>query len=183
MSISVGSRTWWVPDGVFLDANVIIDYLAPGRHHAGATLLLGQLMKGAASGSVSVYVSPLVLDEVWWRLASLRYQRAQSRFPGVLRRWSELGKDGRKRVFRKYGGYLKQKTEQVLRGIGPIGVVPLTEADVPIALAALGQPTGNHEPHDAFHYAVMWRMGIHAIASNDRDFASHPDVVAIPHAV
>jgi len=183
MTVRVGRNTLQVPDRVFLDANLIIDYLVPGQYHRAATLMMGQLMNGAVRGLTSVYVSPLVLDEVWWKLAVLRYARARKRFPTILPDWNDgtrMGRAGRKRVFRKYGAYLAAKTNDVLQRLAPVNVVSVDARDIPVALGIMARQSGSQLPRDALHLAVMQRHRITGIATNDRDFTNVPGIVALP---
>lgn len=179
MAISLGTHTYTAPDRVFLDACVIIDYYAPsGRHHLGAVSVVGQLVTGAKAGDVSLYVSPLVLDEVWYNLTRLLYE--SDRGPNDPS-WGNLGKSGKRSVFLQFATDLRQMTAHLLSAPQCINLVNVSGNDVRPSLARLTHGTHNLEPRDALHLAVMQRLSITGIATNDGDF-SNVGVTRIPFA-
>ncbi len=61
-----------------------------------------------------------------------------------------------------------------------IEVADVTSADIPVALAYMTRTTDNLCPRDAFHLAIMKRLGIDGIVSNDGDFSAH-SIATIDH--
>jgi predicted nucleic acid-binding protein len=172
--ISVGLRTVEVPDRVLLDSNFLISACAPGdRNHQPAVQMLSGLLQAAATGAVAIFVTPRVIDEVWWRLAALLWDDANGRGS-----WGALDKSGRKRAFRRFGPELRSITESLVN----CPVISVTEVildDIPTALAQLTAAAHTLEPADAFHVAVMQRLEITGVVTNDRDFLGLPNIVAL----
>ncbi|MBM3475609.1 MAG: hypothetical protein FJX75_20285, partial [Armatimonadetes bacterium] len=80
MTISVGPRVLRVPESVYLDASLLVDARAPSaRHHRPAAIVFGELLRGAASGRTKLYISPLVIDEMWWALTRILYEDAHGK--------------------------------------------------------------------------------------------------------
>ena len=169
MTISVGTRTLSVPDSVYLDANLLVDFMASSAaHNASAALVFRALLNGAVSGQVKLYISPLVIDELWWALARVLYDDAHGQ--GAFRQLTDKGK--KTAVFSIYASDLAASTS-LLTQQSLIKITEVTPPDIPVALGRMTQATDNLRPRDAFHFAVISRLGIAGIVSNDGDFAAH----------
>ncbi|MBM3473402.1 MAG: type II toxin-antitoxin system VapC family toxin [Armatimonadetes bacterium] len=170
-------RTDW-PPRIFLDTNFIVNVVfQPGELHAPALTLLQRLLYSARLGDVQLYLSPLVLDEVWWKLAEVLYDEAHGPQASRRQRWGR-----RKAALEEFGQEIRDTTALLL-GQAWVTLVDVSPRDVDLALR---YATHSEEPHlaprDAFHLAVMKRLGIEAIVTNDPDFAKAPGIVAIPYS-
>ena len=172
-SIEVGRRTFAVPDKVFLDTNFIIAVRIPTeRYHKAATVMFKKLLAAASVGSVALYTSTMVLNEVWFILAKILYEDGDRSGS-----WSD--KLTRKRAFQQYRNELAEVTG-LLSNNDVITIADVTSHDVPKALNAVTDQSHNFEPCDAFHVAVISRLSIQAIATGDRDFQDLPSLLALP---
>lgn len=177
MRVRIGARRMPLPEQVFLDTNLIVDVVVEtNKHHRSASDLFAQLVRAAHVGAATVYTSPLVLDEVWWKLAQVLYEGDHGE--GA---WRKVGRKKRKLVLRQYAGELTNTTQLILSH-GVIQVAPVVASDVPRALRhVLGEELPHLDPRDAFHLAVMERLEIQAIATGDPDFSGVPALVALDH--
>ena len=167
-----------IPGKVFLDANFIVNFVfTKSACHGQAALLLRALLEAADAGLSRLYTSPLVLDEVWWKLGELLYDDEHA-----PQSWRRLRWRKRKDVLRGYGTQLRRVTGLVLAN-DLISVTPVTAAD---AWQALQHVTDAQTPHlaprDALHLAVMKRLNIRGIATNDPDFTLDPALVVLSYA-
>ena len=78
----------------------------------------------------------------------------------------------------RHSGELVRTTE-LLQRRDTISTASVTGDDVAVALASLTDAANPLEPHDAFHLAVMRRLDIEGIATNDHDFRSLPGITAL----
>jgi len=167
-----------IPDKVFLDANFIVNFVfTKSAYHTQAALLLRALFQAADSGLSRLYTSPLVLDEVWWKLGEVLYDDEHA-----PQSWRRLRWRKRKDVLRRYRGQLHRVTRLVLAN-DLISVAPVTAADAWQALQHVTETETPHlAPRDALHLAVMKRLNIRGIATNDPDFAVDPSLVILSYA-
>ena len=173
-TISLGRRTINIPNKVFLDANFLIDAATrSGRYHTAAKEMLFKLSAAANAGYVELCTSPTVVDEVWWVLAKLLYEDAHGEG-----NWGPLPKPQKKRAFQQFGSDIIRTTNLILQS-PVIDIVDVTGADIAVAVRLVTLQGTSQLPHDAFHLAVMQRVGIQAIVTNDRDFRSLASVVAL----
>jgi predicted nucleic acid-binding protein len=176
MTISVGPRALSVPDSVYLDASLLVDARASSaRHHRPAAIVFGELLRGAALGRVRLYISPLVVDELWWALARVLYEDAHGR--GAFARLTD--KASKTAVFSTYAADLAASTS-LLTQQSLISVVDVRPADIRVALGYVTRAADNLRPRDAFHLAIIDRLGIAGIVSSDRDFTAH-GIAVIDH--
>jgi predicted nucleic acid-binding protein len=174
-TISVGRVTFRVPERVFLDANFIVAVrVRTERFHKAAAVMLKKLIAAASANSISLYTSPEVVDEVWWSLGKLLYEDENGRDT-----WNKLDRQGRKRALWRYSRELVATTN-LLRKNQLINIADVTADDIPVALDRVTARAYPLEPRDAFHLAVMIRLGIQGIATNDHDFRDLPSIVALP---
>jgi len=166
-----------------LDANLLIAArVKTHRNHTGAGLVLAQLLVLTKQGDVRVWVSPLVVNEVWWGLLRLHYDadhgegewealRGQDR--STERRDRRLAKEVRAQAVARYGPQLEQFTDFVLSARGPV-VAGVGADEIRCGLTYMLK----HRvmPQDALHCSVMERSGIAGLVSNDRDFDASPAV-------
>jgi predicted nucleic acid-binding protein len=166
-----------VPRRIFLDANLIINYRFEKSHlHPHATALPERLLRAAEAGGAALYITPLVIDEVWWKLTELLHN---DEFGD--RAWGKLKPARRKTACERYSTEL-EGTGELLALTQSVRVEPVIPEDIPVALRHMTHAESPHlDPRDAFHLAVMKRLDIEAIVTNDPDFANAPGVVAIPY--
>jgi len=176
MTISLGRRALSIPDSVYLDASLLVDArAASARHHRPAAIVFGELLRGATSGRVKLYISPLVIDEMWWALTRVLYEDAHGRDA-----FAQLKDKGAKTaVFSTYAADLTASTS-LLTQQPLISIAELTPGDIPVALRHLTQAADNLRPRDAFHFAVIDRLAIAGIVSADADFAAQ-GIAVIDH--
>jgi len=169
-----------LPRTVFLDANFIVSVLFDGSlDHKPARELFTRLVAGVWGRAVRLFVTPLVVSEAWWALGRLFYEERHG--PGS---WKALARrrPGRRQALRTYASEIVAKTELLVRA-GIVSVAEVGVGDVPVAVRhTVGQEVPHLDPRDAFHLAVMKRLGIEAIVTNDPDFAEAPDIIAIPYS-
>ncbi len=170
------STAW--PRHVFLDTNFVVNLaFEPGESHTEALRLFRRLLLSAHQGEVHLHLSPLVLDEVWWKLAEVLYDEHHGDQAWRRLRWAR-----RKAALEEYRREITETTALLLRP-GLLTVESVTAVD---AAQALLYATHTAEPHlaprDALHLAVMKRLGIEGIVTNDPDFVDAPGIVVIPYA-
>lgn len=164
--VTVGAATFDVPDRVLLDASFLLAVRVPSeKHHAEAAVFFARLAQAAYGGHVALYVSPRVIDEVWWGMARLLWD--DRRGPGA---WRRLRKADRKGIFQRCATELRAFTGHLTSGPW-VNVTDILPSDVSAALALLTSPSCPLEPADAFHVAVTDRLGVTGIVTSDPDFA------------
>jgi predicted nucleic acid-binding protein len=176
--ISVGRWTFEAPPRVFLDANFILALrVRSERYHAAAAVLFKKLLADTTTGRIALYISPQLIDEVWWCLARLLHENER---PEAA--WNRLSKAERKEAFQKYGFELTETTN-LLRNCPAITITDVSSADISPALAHVTDTAAPLEPTDAFHLAVMERLDIEGIVTNDHDFHALPSIVALGFSI
>jgi O-methyltransferase involved in polyketide biosynthesis len=104
-----------------------------------ASRVLTQLAQAARAGGTRLYVSPLVLDEVWWKLRELFYDEAHKQEHAWRRlRWSK-----RKAALEQHAADITAVTHW-LAGGNLVTVTNVRPEDVPTALQ---YATHAAEPH------------------------------------
>ena len=174
-----GLRFRNLPRRLFLDSNLIVSLaLTRSPNHIAASRTFTELVAAAHDGRASLYVSPLVLDEVWWKLGELLYDDAH----GQEHAWRRLPWGRRKEALEQHAGTIVPLTRLILEG----GLITVTEVRPEDVLTALQYAVHAAEPHlaprDALHLAVMKRLGIEGIVTNDPDFANAPGIVVIRYS-
>jgi len=166
VEIQVGTRTLSISDRVFLDANFIIDVRVEQEQdtvlHNRAKVLFRQLLKAATEGHVSLYSSPMVINEVWYILARILHKSS-----GLGGRWRD--KTTRAQTYRRHRNEL-QKTTNLLCTNPLIRISAIGEDDITAAIEYVIDDEASLDPFDAFHAAVMNRLSITNIVSRDTDF-------------
>jgi len=166
VEIEVGTRTLSVSDCVFLDANFIIDIRVEQEQdtvlHNRARVLFKQLLKAATEGQVSLYISSMVMNEVWYKLAYVLHESS-----GSEGSWRD--KTTRTQTYRRHRNELQETTS--LLCTNPLIRIPeIGEDDITTALEYVLDDETSLDPFDAFHAAVMSRLSIGNIVSRDCDF-------------
>jgi len=164
--VTVGATTLDVPDRVLLDASFILAVRVPSEHHHHqAAVLFAGLVRAARGRQVTLYVFPRVIDEVWWAMARLLWDSHNG--PGA---WRKLRKADRKHSFRCCAAELQAVTRDLTTAQW-VNVTDVLPSDVSAAIALVTSPSCSLEPADAFHVAVMNRLGVTGIITSDPDFA------------
>jgi predicted nucleic acid-binding protein len=165
----------------FLDANLLTAFHVKNHScHRAAELLVSQLLLLRERGKLALWVSPLVVSEVWWAVLGLLYDEENGK--GAWRSLNErtrLGgreqrneaKRDRERAIERHIQALAELTEFVLSP-EKFDVAELGPQDV-------RRSFGNIEaysltPQDALHCSVMQSRDVTGIVTNDRDFESLP---------
>ncbi|NCP16287.1 type II toxin-antitoxin system VapC family toxin [bacterium] len=143
---------------VYVDTNVWYMYLRTDPDSLGRIRLF---LERVIRGEIEAFVSVLVLDELFYRLLLARVKDATGKNPLDVLRENLTG------ALRAHAGLI----EDALRKLMTLPHVNL----VGIETGDFDRMLENIEafallPRDALHVAVTQRLGIDAIASDDRDF-------------
>lgn len=172
-TVQIGATQHDVGDSVFLDANFLIASAASSEtHHGLAALLMVQLELLHKQGLVAMYVSPMVLSETWWNLCKVEYEGQAGKG-----RWHQLQKQGKLREFALRWAGIHARTSFWLNTVG-VEVAGVLPEDVQTASQKLMRY--RLEPADAYHLAVIQRVGILTIITNDSDFSSISGLKHVP---
>ncbi len=148
-----------VKERIFVDANIFL-------HHAfDLNESSVRFLQRVERGEVKAYTSPLVLEEVFFKLLIQQASNFLSKV--TLEKVKSLLKDkkARERIFSPLFRYLKYL--DILK-IGGLKVIGLVEEDMGRAIHIAGQ--WGLLTADALHLAVMERKEITNLASADSDF-------------
>jgi len=144
--------------GVYLDTNVVYMYLRSVPEHQS---VIKQFMGRVIKGQIETFVSVPVFDELFYRLLLARIRDNTDRRPlDVLR-------DDLQKMIDSYGHEIAIAARRFMQlpNVYLVGVEP---GDLDGMLSNI--TTFSLLPRDALHLAVLWRLGIGAVASDDRDF-------------
>ncbi len=167
----------------FLDANLLLAaHVSSHPHHKAASLLLSQLLVYRERNRLGIWLSPLVVDEVWWNLLRMLYdsENGKGAWADLCKRAAsrekserEQAKGKRAEAVRRHVGELKRFTNFILSK-DRFDMAGLGSEEIRHSLARID----DHQlmPHDAFHCSVMARQDATGIVSNDRDFDFIPGV-------
>lgn len=142
---------------VYLDTNVVYMYLRSAEHLS----VIRPFMEQVVRGQIEAFVSVPVFDELFYRLLLARIRDNSERSPlDVLRGDPQMA----------IGSYSREIALAVRRfrqlpNVHLVGVVP---GDLDGMLRNI--TTFSLLPRDALHLAILWRLGIDAVASDDMDF-------------
>jgi predicted nucleic acid-binding protein len=181
-SIRVGANTYPLRCASYLvDANLLIEArVATAPRHRTASLLLVELLRLRKQGAVQLWVSPLVVSEVWGALLRIHYDVDHGK--GAWRKLTEelrsasisarqAAKQQRAVAARAYHRQLSEVTDFVLAS-DRFDIASLDTADIRCGLGHMHRH--GMLPQDSLHCAVMERCGIDGLISNDGDFESVP---------
>jgi predicted nucleic acid-binding protein len=143
---------------VYIDTNILYMYLRVDPAHLSAIkVFLSRIVRG----QIEAFVSIPVLDELFYRLLLARVREATDRNPlDVLRENQAEAIDAHSDVI---GGALRKLT--LLSHINLVGV---DTTDFNRMLENI--QTFSLLPRDALHVAIVQRLGLNGIASDDIDF-------------
>lgn len=152
-----------LPSSIYLDTSVLISYMvADAKYHQPCSHFLDRLEQEG----VSLFLSTLSLDEIWYGLLRASLLRDYSdHWLEVIRATPE--------VIQNYTAMLEKTTLTILS----LDYLTILEVSVPTSLVAL-QVMDKYAllPRDAIHLTVCETARIEAIASTDLDFLRVGDI-------
>jgi len=147
-----------LPESLYLDSNVLIAFF--DKNHQ-SHLNASQLLLEAKATNINIYISSLVLDEVWYVL---------------MRNWQRQELDinlnsKNKAHIQLYGTCLERITNDILNLL-QAQLLPLeTQKSSDIVEFALKILVEEHlAPRDSYHLAYLITAGIQGFATIDSDF-------------
>jgi hypothetical protein len=143
---------------VYVDTNVLYMYLrADPAHLATIKAFLERIVRG----DIEAFVGIPVLDELFYRLLLARVREATGRNPLDVLREDLVG------VIAAHGGAIEAALRKLV-ALPHLNLVGVETADFDRMLDNV--TTLSLLPRDALHVAVIQRLGLLAVASDDTDF-------------
>lgn len=147
---------------LYIDVNVFYMVLRSDPEHLEA---LRSFFQRVVKGDIAAYTSVLTMDELFYRLLLGRIKDAFEGNPlDVLR---ERGED----AVRTYAPEIETALRKLVR-LPHLELAAVLPGDVPVMLQSIGAL--GLLPRDALHVAVMRRLDLYQIATDDRDFDGVP---------
>lgn len=148
-----------VPPGpVYVDTNVLYMYLRSDQRYLA---LIRSFLKRVILGEVVALVGVPVVDELFYRLLLARIRDQGGQHPLTVLRQDPAG------LVKRYAPPIHKAIETLLR-LPNVYLVGVETGDVYRLFHNATQY--GLLPRDALHVAIMERLNIRAIASDDRDF-------------
>jgi len=145
-------------DQIYVDVNVFYMYLRPDPEHLSSLRIF---LERVASGDIIAYTSILTMDELFYRLLLARIKDTYGRNPlDVLREDAE-------RVIKRSSPEIEAALRKFVR-LPHLELMPVIKGDFPRMLDNIDAFA--LLPRDALHVAVMQRLEIDEIATDDADF-------------
>jgi predicted nucleic acid-binding protein len=147
-----------LPNSLYLDSNILITFLDRNHvHHAKSS----QFVVEALAYKTKFYLSPLVLDEVWYALMRCWHRESVG---------NKLDSKNKNHI-KLYGTRIRQVTEDLLKLFQPV-LLPLSHRDpqdsVQSALQLLAEE--GLAPRDSYHLAYTITSGVAGFATFDGGF-------------
>jgi predicted nucleic acid-binding protein len=150
-----------LPTAVYLDANLLISWHLPQHQwHRPAR----ELMAALSARRANIHVSPLAIDEAWWRLLIRFYERDHG-----LNTWRSdlLRRDPT--IPQTYQPELRKFTSDLL-SFRRLRVIDQTRSKALVCQALDNIRDHSLAPRDAFHLALARAIGVPNIVTNDVQF-------------
>jgi predicted nucleic acid-binding protein len=150
-----------LPTAVYLDANLLISWHLPQHQwHRPAR----ELMAVLSARRANIHVSPLAIDEAWWRLLIRFYERDHG-----LNTWRSdlLRRDPT--IPQTYQPELRKFTSDLL-SFRRLRVIDQTRSKALVYQALDNIRDHSLAPRDAFHLALTRAIGVPNIVTNDVQF-------------
>lgn len=148
----------------YADANLLYMFL---RHQEQHQDIVNRFMSQVIEGYVELYVSPLALDEALYRLLLAHVKEIYGEHPLTILRRDSI------EPLQRVSDKICQVLRQVLQ-LPHVQMVNITSEDSWRMLDNTEQYI--LMPRDALHLAVMQRLALHDIISDDADFDRVPDL-------
>jgi predicted nucleic acid-binding protein len=148
-----------VPTGsVYVDTNVLYMYLRSDPLH---TPVIRSFLRRVVRGQVKAFVSVLALDELYYRLLLAGIKDAAN--PDPMRQL----RDNLAGALTEHGAVIEQAVRRLIT-LPNTNLVGVEAADTDRMLINVRSFT--LLPRDALHVAIIQRLGLGALASDDMDF-------------
>jgi predicted nucleic acid-binding protein len=148
-----------VPGGsIYVDTNILYMYLRADPTHLS---ILTTFFRRVVRGAFEAFVGIPVLDELFYRLLLARVRDATGRNPLDVLREDLVG------TIRMYGGTIDTALRRLV-AFPHLHLVGVESVDFAAMLEHIR--TASLLPRDALHVAIIQRVGLAAIASDDADF-------------
>ena len=148
----------------YADANVLYMFMRRQEQHRA---IIRPFMKRVVQGRVELYVSPLTTDELLYRLLLTRIKEVYSKTPQDVVRTNPV------EPIRRLSDELVTAVRQMLR-LPHIYLVSVEADDIFQMLKNTQQYA--LMPRDALHLAIMQRLDLQDIVSDDADFDRVPEL-------
>jgi predicted nucleic acid-binding protein len=143
---------------VYVDTNVLYMYLRADPSHLDT---IKTFLRRAIRGELRAFISIPMLDELFYRLLLARVKQATGRNPlNVLRKDVAGSID-------TYGGAVETAIRNLV-ALPHLELVGVETTDLDRMLNNIS--TFSLLPRDALHLAIIQRLGLNSIASDDADF-------------
>ncbi len=147
---------------VYVDVNVFYMYLRPDPVYLP---MIREFLGRIVQGDIQAYTSVLTMDELFYRLLLARIKDVYQRDPLQVLREDMRG------AIARCGSEIGAALGRLVR-LPHLQLAAVTEGDFP---QMLGNITAfGLLPRDALHIAVMQRLGLSEIATDDADFDRVP---------
>jgi predicted nucleic acid-binding protein len=143
---------------VYVDVNVFYMYLRPDPEHLSS---LRVFLERVTNGDITAYTSVLTMDELFYRFLLARIKDTYERNPlDVLREDAE-------EAIERCSSEIEVALRKLVR-LPHLELAPVLKDDFPRMLDNINNFA--LLPRDALHIAVMQRLGVDEIATDDADF-------------
>jgi hypothetical protein len=143
---------------IYVDVNVFYMYLRPDPEHLSSLRIF---LERVASGDITAYTSVLTMDELFYRLLLARVKEIYDRNPlDVLRENAE-------ETIERCSPEIESALRKLVR-LPHLELASVLNSDFPRMLENINAFA--LLPRDALHVAVMQRLGVDEIATDDADF-------------
>lgn len=147
---------------VYVDANVFYMYLRPDPVYLP---MIRRFLGRMVQGDIEAYTSVLTMDELFYRLLLARVKDVYKRNPLNVLREDTSG------AIARCGAEIEVALRRLVR-LPHLQLTAVLEDDLPQMLASI--TAFGLLPRDASHVAVMERLGLSEIATDDADFDRVP---------
>lgn len=149
---------------IYADVNALYMFLRRNERHR---VIIRPFMKHVVQGKIELYVSPLTTDELLYRLLLTRIKEVYGRNPHDVLRSDPI------EPIRRLSDEISHALQRTLR-LPHIRLVSIATEDIFQMLENTQQYA--LMPRDALHLAVMQRLGLRDIVSDDADFDRIPEL-------
>lgn len=143
---------------VYVDTNILYMYLRVDPNHIGT---IKAFLEKVVSGQIEAFVGVPVLDELYYRLLLAQLRESAGRNPLDVLRDDVAG------AIAAHGGVIETAMRKLV-SLPNLNVVGVESTDFDRMMGNIR--TFSLLPRDALHLAIIQRLGLAAIASDDRDF-------------
>ena len=150
------------PNSVYVDSSLFCH--ARNRlasKYQSARIILGNLV----AQNVMIYISNLVMDEIWWALLNIYYRSTN---PGKRLTHKKFKRNPL--ILNPYKSLIRRNTDKTLR-LPNVHILPTHQYSLNVMYAAKNIfMSENIMPRDCFHLAFTVTSNIHGFVTSDSDF-------------